>query len=1478
MNERKITTLDREILKVYNLEMKIHKVLFLLVPLFLIFSITSYAERPTMGISSVGGSSGTVSINYSASDPGGNINTCSWQWSTGTVWYALEDSAVGNNGGKVSGSSYITWNSTAGTYNLDNSSSSTVYFRMRSYNNQGLVEVSTAAAFNPLDSLAWNSRGDRLRTASYSTTFTDVYSYTANLECVDSNWFDPHDPYVVRGAAMELAAGTTYLWAGRSEYLYKFEDHGDFNSIVWIDSYTTVWTALSGLTWDGNNLWGCDGNGYIFKYLDPTIDSYVYWYWTTQPAFSGLTWDGETLWASAEVVADNIALHNMDSNLTISKSFTCAGTPYGLGSDGDFLYVTTIDGSVYGIYKYEIPVSTYSTYGPFTIDNTPSDTYYEPNDSFASAYEIDKDTAVYAYIWDSTDEDIFKFFIVKSGSITITLNPTPSGSDYRIELFDSVPTSLTGFTAGPIIRNLDCTADTTYYARVMSESGTSYSDSETYGLTLSFNIAPVLSWTGETGYVSDGVDPGSGQSGSTFTYRVKYYDADGDVPYSGYPKVWILKGGTTVQTLSMELDAANTAYNGNYSTATKLSSAGTDYTYYFEAKDSNNATATGSPTSTVDAPDVSETGTSVSGIISSDTTWRAVNSPYFVTGNVAVAEGVTLMIEPGVTVKFSTGTYLQIEGTLNAQGTSGNKIIFTSNKESPSPGDWEYIKFTDTSDDTNCIVSYIHIKYADVGVYAESASPTISYSTISYCNSYAIRAGYSSAGDSILITDNYISNNGNGIYSMASPVIRNNVICNNTGKGIETYSGGKANIGKNIISNNQYGIYSYYNNPHISSNTITKNQIGIYCCYEEGNFAPTVMQRNNIAENETGIYTLSNNIAVSWNDIADNGAGIEIGFGSNQSSTITYNNIYSSVTYNIENRGSKDVIATNNWWGTTDTATIDSKIFDYYDDFNYGKVLYDPIAPSELDFTEPNAAPVLDWAAIGGYGNDGVDPETGASTTTFGFMVKYTDADNDAPSGVFLFIEKSGSPYTVYSFLLGTGQDIYGWVNTVGDYVSGVYYVKYTTLTVGNDYTYKFSASDSNSATATGTPTSSVDAPDVTQGNFAPTLEWVGTAGYESDGVSPDAGDTGTNFVFKVKYTDADNDAPLSDYPRVDLGLDGWQTMTEDDGSDTIYSDGKIYKLETYLDTTRDGYFFTAYDANSNIASGEATSQKGGPAVSNPGTYAIYGYVLTHSSAPLNEAAVTLFDGGSNSGITNFNTGVTGFYEFNSITSGANRYVRAEKSGYTFSSGPNGASFLDNNMNVNFFGTAAGEGYYSVSGRCYTADNQGLDNAFVALNYLSGGEFSHVHADSNGDFSFSNVPGDNYELIAKTFSGDTSLHTGDGITTRFVYNPLSSNKAGQNFYLGSAVFESNDFKVWGNVFDPRSTSCEIKFTAMENDNVDVKIYDTAGRVIRSWKTTTGIFSWDGRDANGAVVANGVYYIHIKSNNINKAYPVAIIKK
>ena len=95
-------------------------------------------------------------------------------------------------------------------------------------------------------------------------------------------------------------------------------------------------------------------------------------------------------------------------------------------------------------------------------------------------------------------------------------------------------------------------------------------------------------------------------------------------------------------------------------------------------------------------------GTNVSGVISSNTTWSLANSPYLVTGNVLVNEGVTLSIEPGVIVKIEAARSILIAGELIAEGTSNEKITFTSDESNPFELDkWSWIKFASNSVDAS---------------------------------------------------------------------------------------------------------------------------------------------------------------------------------------------------------------------------------------------------------------------------------------------------------------------------------------------------------------------------------------------------------------------------------------------------------------------------------------------------------------------------------------------------------------------------------------------------------------------------------------------------------------------------------------------------------------------------------------------------------------------------------------------------------
>jgi hypothetical protein len=80
--------------------------------------------------------------------------------------------------------------------------------------------------------------------------------------------------------------------------------------------------------------------------------------------------------------------------------------------------------------------------------------------------------------------------------------------------------------------------------------------------------------------------------------------------------------------------------------------------------------------------------TNVSGTIASNTVWTVGNGPYIVTGDILVASGATLTLEPGLTVRFDPGTRIAVEGVLDATGSTTDSLFFISNAASPVPGSW----------------------------------------------------------------------------------------------------------------------------------------------------------------------------------------------------------------------------------------------------------------------------------------------------------------------------------------------------------------------------------------------------------------------------------------------------------------------------------------------------------------------------------------------------------------------------------------------------------------------------------------------------------------------------------------------------------------------------------------------------------------------------------------------------------------------
>lgn len=128
--------------------------------------------------------------------------------------------------------------------------------------------------------------------------------------------------------------------------------------------------------------------------------------------------------------------------------------------------------------------------------------------------------------------------------------------------------------------------------------------------------------------------------------------------------------------------------------------------------------------------------TYVDGPITTNTTWTVAGSPYILTEIVNILEGITLTVEPGVTVMGQLNTAVFAHGHLQAIGTPDNPITFTA--ENNTPGGWYGIGVTSSAN-----FNHVTIDKAtwNLGVWnLENGYVLIENSTISNSSDYALIA------------------------------------------------------------------------------------------------------------------------------------------------------------------------------------------------------------------------------------------------------------------------------------------------------------------------------------------------------------------------------------------------------------------------------------------------------------------------------------------------------------------------------------------------------------------------------------------------------------------------------------------------------------------------------------------------------------------------------------------------------------------
>ena len=362
--------------------------------------------------------------------------------------------------------------------------------------------------------------------------------------------------------------------------------------------------------------------------------------------------------------------------------------------------------------------------------------------------------------------------------------------------------------------------------------------------------------------------------------------------------------------------------------------------------------------------------TTVSGGIYSSTTWTVANSPYLITGPIVVFPGNTLTIEPGVTIKVqaninqTTGisdNYLEIRGNLVAIGTPNAPIIFTTDSlNSPNyvpvytPYEQWYGIIIKSIQGATASFNYVTIDHSAYGIDNQNDSSPLLLS-LKGCtfsnNTWGINMSGTLELDSCSFINNYYTLKGDPAFSLTAV----NCTFNDNETAIPYYGAG-SNFENCTFNGNKYAIQNSAGG-NVNNCTFASNEYAFYNVY--GNFSIT----NCTFTNNTTALLLIENSSISDCQFTGNGLGIGIGGGmlvqnceinNNQIGIKTYgqfvsgqvimdvknNQICNNTLYNVENGTDLNLGLEKNCFCTTDSALIESLIYDGYDDITRGLYNY----------------------------------------------------------------------------------------------------------------------------------------------------------------------------------------------------------------------------------------------------------------------------------------------------------------------------------------------------------------------------------------------------------------------------------------------------------------------------------------------------------------------------------------------------------
>ena len=133
-----------------------------------------------------------------------------------------------------------------------------------------------------------------------------------------------------------------------------------------------------------------------------------------------------------------------------------------------------------------------------------------------------------------------------------------------------------------------------------------------------------------------------------------------------------------------------------------------------------------------------------------------------------------------------------------------------------------------------------------------------------------------------------------------------------------------------------------------------------------------------------------------------------------------------------------------------------------------------------------------------------------------------------------------------------------------------------------------------------------------------PTLDWVGTAGYESDGLDPESGSGTTVFTFKIKYSNLNGDVPTTHKVYIDSNGDGTYSSFDMTTTGGDYVSGVVYSYTTVIPYSQisqsHSYYFGFSDGTQSAAGNITQGINAQTAIHKPDVFQTLSLAIDHAN------------------------------------------------------------------------------------------------------------------------------------------------------------------------------------------------------------------------------------------------------------------------